>query len=87
MDFPQHHVIAPPRPGPGEPCDPCCAQPVYQVTAADLPLSCPTQAMCLWNGHPRVYLPIEQSGGRAQCPYCGARYELVKGAAAAPGGN
>jgi uncharacterized Zn-finger protein len=75
MDIPQHRVIAPPQPSQGEPC---CAQPVYKITRADLPLSCPTQAMCLWNGHPRVYLPIEQSG-RAQCPYCGALYELVEG--------
>jgi uncharacterized Zn-finger protein len=48
----------------------------YQVTRADLPLSCPTPAMKLWNSHPRVYLPIEQSG-QSQCPYCGALYTLV----------
>jgi uncharacterized Zn-finger protein len=48
----------------------------YEVTRADLPLSCPTPAMKLWNSHPRVYLPIEQSG-QSQCPYCGALYTLV----------
>jgi uncharacterized Zn-finger protein len=48
----------------------------YEVTRADLPLSCPTPAMKLWNSHPRVYLPIEATG-RAQCPYCGAVYTLV----------
>jgi uncharacterized Zn-finger protein len=48
----------------------------YEVRRADLPLSCPTPAMKLWNSHPRVYLPIEQSG-QAQCPYCGALYTLV----------
>jgi uncharacterized Zn-finger protein len=31
--------------------------------------------MYLWNSHPRVYLPIEQTGW-AKCPYCGAEYHL-----------
>lgn len=48
----------------------------YQVTRADLPLSCPTPAMRLWNSHPRIYLPIEVTG-RAQCPYCGAVFTLA----------
>ena len=48
----------------------------YEVTRADLPLSCPTPAMKLWNSHPRVYLPVEATG-RAQCPYCSAVYTLV----------
>jgi len=47
----------------------------YEVSRADLPLSCPTPAMKLWNSHPRVYLPIEATG-RAQCPYCSAVYTL-----------
>lgn len=47
----------------------------YDVSRADLPLSCPTPAMTLWNSHPRVYLPIEATG-RAQCPYCGAVFIL-----------
>lgn len=55
----------------------------YEVTRADLPLSCPTPAMKLWNSHPRVYLPIEATG-RAQCPYCGATYALVDSTAAEP---
>lgn len=46
-----------------------------EVTAADLPLHCPTPDMMLWNAHPRVYLPIEH-GGEARCPYCGTRYTL-----------
>ena len=49
----------------------------YEVTAADLPLSCPTPAMSLWNSHPRVYLPIE-STGFAKCPYCSAEYVLTR---------
>lgn len=45
------------------------------VTAADLPLHCPPDGATLWNLHPRVYLPIEESG-EAVCPYCGAHYVL-----------
>lgn len=48
----------------------------YEVTRAELPVSCPTPAMALWNSHPRVYLPLEENG-RAQCPYCGAEFVLV----------
>ncbi len=48
----------------------------YEVTRKDLPLSCPLPGMPLWCAHPRVYLPVEETG-RARCPYCGAEYELV----------
>lgn len=51
------------------------AQERYEVSRADLPLSCPSPAMHLWNSHPRVYLPIEKTG-EARCPYCGALYVL-----------
>ena len=47
----------------------------YEVTRADLPLHCPMDGMSLWNSHPRVYLPIEETG-QAKCPYCGANYHL-----------
>lgn len=47
----------------------------YTVRREDLPLSCPTPDMELWNSHPRVYLPIEKTG-HASCPYCGAEYQL-----------
>ncbi len=47
----------------------------YEVTPEDLPLSCPTPEMILWNSHPRVYLPIEATGW-AKCPYCGAEFTL-----------
>jgi uncharacterized Zn-finger protein len=53
------------------------AQKLYEVRRGDLPLSCPTPEMALWNSHPRVYLPIEAEGGRSICPYCGAPYGLV----------
>ena len=48
----------------------------YTVTRTDLPLSCPMPGMYLWNSHPRVYLPIENTG-QAKCPYCGADYVLA----------
>jgi len=48
----------------------------YTVKRADLPLSCPTPEMALWNSHPRVYLPIEDQAGKAKCPYCGAHFVL-----------
>ena len=47
----------------------------YEITERDLPLSCPSPEMVLWNSHPRVYLPIEQTGW-AKCGYCGAEYTL-----------
>ncbi len=48
----------------------------YEVKASDLPLSCPMPDMKLWNSHPRVYLPIEQTGS-ARCPYCSAEFTLI----------
>jgi uncharacterized Zn-finger protein len=51
------------------------AQNQYDVTEEDLPLSCPMPQMYLWNSHPRVYLPVQQTGW-AKCPYCGAEYTL-----------
>lgn len=48
---------------------------VYYVTWRDLPLSCPTPQMRAWDSHPRIYLPIQESG-HEQCPYCGAIYIL-----------
>ncbi len=47
----------------------------YDVTRADLPLSCPMPDMRLWDAHPRVYLPIEKTGHIA-CPYCGSEFFL-----------
>jgi uncharacterized Zn-finger protein len=49
----------------------------YEVTTSDLPLSCPGPGMTLWNSHPRVYLPIEETGW-AKCGYCGAEYTLKR---------
>ena len=47
----------------------------YEVTRADLPVHCPMPDQTLWDAHPRVYLPIEETG-KAKCPYCGAEYIL-----------
>ena len=49
----------------------------YEVTVADLPLSCPMPSMSLWNSHPRVYLPVEVTGW-AKCPYCSAEFVLTR---------
>ena len=50
-----------------------------EITTDDLPLHCPTPAMKLWNTHPRVYLPVENTG-EALCPYCGTHFTLKGGA-------
>lgn len=52
-----------------------CTKSFYEVTTADLPLSCPMKNMRVWDAHPQVYLPIEEAG-RVICPYCGAEYIL-----------
>ena len=52
-----------------------------EVTTDDLPLHCPTPSMELWDTHPRVFLPIEDTG-EALCPYCGTLYTLKGGAVA-----
>jgi uncharacterized Zn-finger protein len=56
---------------------PANAASAYEVSISDLPLSCPMPNMALWNSHPRVYLPIEETGN-AKCPYCGAEYTLTR---------
>ncbi len=52
-----------------------CARRHYEITAEDLPLCCPLPASRLWDGHPRIYLPVEETGHEI-CPYCGAEYTL-----------
>ena len=49
-----------------------------EVTAAELPLHCPTPSMTLWNAHPKVFIPVGKLG-EARCPYCSTLYKL-KGA-------
>ncbi len=48
----------------------------YTVSRKDLPLHCPLPGTSLWNSHPRVFLPIAETG-KARCPYCGAEYILA----------
>jgi uncharacterized Zn-finger protein len=45
------------------------------VSQDDLPLHCPMQGMSTWDSHPKVYIPIEDTGS-ALCPYCGTYYVL-----------
>ncbi len=56
-----------------------CAVRRYEVTKKDLPLSCPMDSMKLWNAHPKVYLPIDETEeGKISCYYCGTTYVLVE---------
>lgn len=48
---------------------------IIEVLYRDLPISCPMKGAVLWNQHPRVYLPIKETG-TAKCPYCGIKYVL-----------
>ncbi len=47
----------------------------FKVFKKDLPLHCPMDNMTLWNLHPKVYLPIDESG-EERCPYCGTLYSM-----------
>ena len=49
---------------------------IYEITHKDIPLCCPMPDMRLWDSHPRVYLPIAETG-REICPYCGVIYILT----------
>jgi len=48
-----------------------------EVKATDLPIHCPTEGSSQWNSHPRVYIPVEENGGRAVCPYCSTTYKMI----------
>ncbi|MDK4535716.1 zinc-finger domain-containing protein [Kingella kingae] len=50
-------------------------QDLIVLTPHDLPLHCNGPKNETWNGHPRVFLPI-QSHSQIQCPYCGTTYFL-----------
>jgi uncharacterized Zn-finger protein len=52
-----------------------CTTVHYEITLNDLPLSCPMPSMRLWDAHPRVYLPIQETG-HVICPYCSTEYYL-----------
>lgn len=46
------------------------------VKRDELPVSCPTKEMLLWNAHPRVFLPLGEEESEVACPYCGTVYIL-----------
>ncbi len=50
----------------------------YKITHKDLPLSCPSQKMRVWDSHPRVFLPIEETG-EVNCPYWESRGHESRG--------
>lgn len=50
--------------------------PVIKVKDSDLPVHCPMPDQTLWSQHPRVFMAFDKEG-RASCPYCGNRYQLV----------
>lgn len=54
---------------------PACSEKIEIIHRHELPLSCPTDEMILWNAHPKVYLPILEEK-QVVCPYCSTRYIL-----------
>lgn len=52
------------------------ASALVEVTRDELPIHCPTPASSLWNSHPRVYIPLDDSP-EASCSYCGTVFRLV----------
>lgn len=52
-----------------------CAQKRIVVTPKELPLCCPREGERVWDGHPRVYLDIDEKG-HVHCPYCETEYVL-----------
>ena len=48
---------------------------VFRIKNDQVPLHCPLPEMSLWNQHPKVYIPIEETG-KGKCPYCGTEFIL-----------
>lgn len=53
------------------------AQTFVEVTADQLPISCPLPDSPLWNSHPKVFIPLDDSP-EAKCNYCGTVFRLVE---------
>ena len=53
------------------------SQTLVEVTRDELPSHCPTPDSSLWNSHPRVFIPLDDSP-EAKCSYCGTVYRLVE---------
>ena len=47
-----------------------------EITAKDLPLTCPRSGASVWDAHPKVSLALDEQG-LASCPYCGKQYKLT----------
>ena len=56
---------------------------LVEVTRDELPIHCPTPDSSLWDSHPRVFIPLNDSP-EAKCSYCGTVYRLVKEKSATP---
>lgn len=55
-----------------------CEKESNEVRRSELPLCCPRHDERVWDAHPRVYLPIEETEEkRSVCPYCGTHYHLA----------
>ena len=52
------------------------SQTLVEVTRDELPIHCPTPDSSLWDSHPRVFIPLNESP-EATCSYCGTVYRLV----------
>ena len=55
--------------------EPANTKQCYEVSRSQLPVSCPLPDQEVWDSHPRVYLPLEETG-EAVCPYCEAEFVL-----------
>ncbi len=53
------------------------AKKAIQVTTQDLPIHCPIEGSSQWDSHPKVYIPVEENGGTAVCPYCSTTYKII----------
>lgn len=59
-----------------------CRQLEVVVSKESLPLSCPNRYVDLWDAHPKVFIPIEDSKPNSNgvkeelCPYCSTKYIL-----------
>jgi uncharacterized Zn-finger protein len=53
------------------------SQRIVSVSADMIPLHCPLPGTTLWNSHPRVYIPVEDTG-QARCGYCGTEFVIKK---------
>lgn len=50
-----------------------CTCETVELSASDLPVSCPPRDDRVWDAHPRVYLSLNTEG-KVVCPYCGTTY-------------